>query len=510
MYLALNHVCMWREKSWERISAYEAAKLFPYGTSAHSGLFMCELCGQYVNLISGSIQSSHFRHSSSEKNKDCNDRSESYSYINYFQAEAHNLPIKLRVESVSKFSLSIGFISLPEVLMIGKSDYKINISGDEKFSYSISRLNRGTITYLNVGTTPALKYTLNVIPKIDGINTYWPNIISGIERKGTLFDYVTGKKLPYDADVQVGHKYYLLTSYTAYGQRRTVEKKEICSQRIGLSNWKVYEVKATEFSEDAAKFFLDYHCRLTDEPVLMYPIWPIYKESPYVVYHNSKQIDIYFRGNAEPKLAPYGNIRKIPLSNPKMLEITSADRQQLLSAGRTDVLKYMYFWESDLSETGELPKISVKFYNGDNAEAGANETLPEKKALSFIPEVDGILEIIYRDKVVEKYRLNANQIFEYDNIQYGHTIKVYYGLDCVWTASYVKKITESNESNTVLIEMLKNAKGRIVPIPHNIGMISKYFTDYSPINIWLYSQVRQGSIRDDALKILKKYTQGKL
>lgn len=510
MYLALTHVCMWREKSWKRISAYEAAKLFPYGTSAHSGLFMCELCGQYVNLINGSIQSSHFRHSASEKNKDCDDRSESYSYINYFQAEAHNLPIKLMVESAYKFSLSIGFISLPEALMRGKADYKINISGDDKFSYLFSRLNRGTITYFNVGTIPASKYVLNVVPKIDGINTYWPNVISGVEREGTLFDSTTGKKLPYDADVQVGHKYYLLTSYGVYGQKRTVEKKEICSQRVGWNNWKVYEVKATEFSEDAAKFFLDYHCRLTDEPVLMYPIWPVYKESPYVVYHNSKQIDIYFRGNAEPKLAPYGNIRKIPYSNPKMLEITSTDRQQLLSAGRTDVLKYMYFWESDLGEMGELPKISVKFLSGDNAEAGVNETLPEKNTLSFIPEVDGILEIAYKDKVVEKYELNANQIFEYDNIRYGQTIKVYYGLDCVWIASYVKKINESNVADNVLLERLKNAKGRIVPIPHNIGMISKYFADRSSVNMWLYSQVRQGAIREDAFKILKKYTQEKL
>jgi hypothetical protein len=61
-----------------------------------------------------------------------------------------------------------------------------------------------------------------------------------------------------------------------------------------------------------------------------------------------------------------------------------------------------------------------------------------------------------------------------------------------------------------LLERLKNAKGRIVPIPHTMGMISKCFTDRSPISIWLYSQVRQGSIHEDAFKILKKYTQEKL
>ena len=46
---SLNHVCMWSEHGWVRVTAEEAAAKHPGGTvSAHSGLFMCELCGQYV------------------------------------------------------------------------------------------------------------------------------------------------------------------------------------------------------------------------------------------------------------------------------------------------------------------------------------------------------------------------------------------------------------------------------------------------------------------------------
>ena len=60
---------MWSNKGWKRITASEAAKLQPGGTvSAHSGLFMCELCGQYVILVEGNRQVRHFRHSSSEMN----------------------------------------------------------------------------------------------------------------------------------------------------------------------------------------------------------------------------------------------------------------------------------------------------------------------------------------------------------------------------------------------------------------------------------------------------------
>ena len=61
---SLTHVCMWSNKGWKRITAEEAAKYYPYGTvSAHSGLFMCELCGQYVTLTDGNIRTRYFKHS---------------------------------------------------------------------------------------------------------------------------------------------------------------------------------------------------------------------------------------------------------------------------------------------------------------------------------------------------------------------------------------------------------------------------------------------------------------
>ena len=55
---ALTHICMWSDKGWKRITAEQAAeqaaKRHLEGTvSAHSGLFMCELCGQYVGLTAG-------------------------------------------------------------------------------------------------------------------------------------------------------------------------------------------------------------------------------------------------------------------------------------------------------------------------------------------------------------------------------------------------------------------------------------------------------------------------
>lgn len=67
---SLTHVCMWSDNGWKRITAEQAARLHPGGTvSAHSGLFMCELCGQYVILTDGDIRIRYFKHSAYEKAK---------------------------------------------------------------------------------------------------------------------------------------------------------------------------------------------------------------------------------------------------------------------------------------------------------------------------------------------------------------------------------------------------------------------------------------------------------
>ena len=89
---------MWKNKGWERITAAEAAKLHPIGgVSANSGLFMCELCGQYVSLTNGSCRDRYFKHSRSEKNKDCPERvlgthaSMTYDFSKILQEKILNL-----------------------------------------------------------------------------------------------------------------------------------------------------------------------------------------------------------------------------------------------------------------------------------------------------------------------------------------------------------------------------------------------------------------------------------
>lgn len=503
--MPLTHVCIWKGKSWKKISIDEASKTFPYGVSADSGILMCELCGQYVTLTQSGAYKSYFKHNSKEKNKECAERSQLYSVENLFQAEAHNLPIKICVQSSSKFALSIGMISLPHEMRKGKADYKINISGTEKFTYLFSRLSADTITYLDIGTKPAARYQVHVMPRVDGIRSYWPLEISGIDSDGTLFDKETGKKLPYDADVQVGHDYLLLKRGYMDGITQSVYIKEICAHAEGGRVWRVYEVRATDLNEKAAKFFLNFHCRLTDEPIKMFPVWPMHIESPYVIYHKSKQINVYVKGNAIAKLAPVGNVQKYPNIKPKLLAVTCSERQQLLSAGRTEVLKYMYFWEEELTKKGKLPSVKVYSIADTEIESGVQQNLPEKNVICIIPEVDGLLKIYKGNIVIEQYFLTAGSRFEYDGLQYGTTVKIFQGLDCVWNAIYEKKKTSAEFDNTKLLLVLKTMNGNKIKVNHVLGAIASKFDRKSPVLIWLYEQIRKGEISEDALKYLRKY-----
>ena len=71
---ALTRVCSWKNAEWIQITGQEAAISYPQGVAAEEHIFWCELCGQYVLLTRKGRNEQHFRHSSGEENKTCEER----------------------------------------------------------------------------------------------------------------------------------------------------------------------------------------------------------------------------------------------------------------------------------------------------------------------------------------------------------------------------------------------------------------------------------------------------
>ena len=291
---SLTHVCIWSEKGWKRITAQEASRMFPYGSSAHSGLFMCELCGQYVSLIHGTVQVDHFRHSSSEKSKFCPERTFASANSYTYNSNEHDLPIKLKITSYSSFELLMGFIQIPNKLL--SRGLKIDIADDKGKvikTYLKERFQAEGITYLSIGNKPFEKYQIHATGVPFEIYNYWPKTVKGIDPKGTIFDGTSGKKLVQDSDIVVGKKYFLFVRSERYFygiNKSHVSIREICKMSVSWERWAIYEVMAKDFHKSAAEFFLEYHYRLTDTPVSFQTIWPPYIEDPYIIKFNGNKV----------------------------------------------------------------------------------------------------------------------------------------------------------------------------------------------------------------------------
>lgn len=110
--MPLTHVCVWDSKTgYRRVTVEEACEMYPYGASARSGHFVCELCAQNVLLTAPGMNVQHFRHDPASPNKECDERQASFdpNYGRSLRAlNSHIMPLRLVVTG-SIFSLQLGF-----------------------------------------------------------------------------------------------------------------------------------------------------------------------------------------------------------------------------------------------------------------------------------------------------------------------------------------------------------------------------------------------------------------
>ena len=512
---SLTHVCMWSDNGWERITAERAAKSHPGGTvSAHSGLFMCELCGQYVTLTDSDIQIRHFRHSAHEKSKNCPERIFGAGYSISYSSQEHDLPIRIADVSATSFRFEIGLIRAP-ISSLSK-DFCIEIKpkgiSDPPYVFEKERLNYDSITYLSIGERPFEKYTLNFKNGIDKLREFWPAEITGIAPEGTLFEKSSGKKLTYDADVEIEKEYYLLKR--GYFYRRSYSRiriREIAQKQFGWESWTLYMVSASAFSEEAARFFLDFHCRLTDHPVSLQPVWPLFGEGNYIVKHSRDSMYMLVKGNATAfKTFPHTTVRQLNhnAAHPRLYEVLCSSRQQLISAGRTQALQYTYFWEEPLSQVGLSPEVSITDLSGSEIVPGETNTLPHNKTLLFKSTFDGELIISNDSRIVEKRKIFADKPLELDGLSYGVSVQVVIGLDVVWKIDFKKQQTVITNDEAEILKRISNTSGVFIPAPHSLRNILSGMSHYPQICQWIQKCIKEDSINEQSYRRLQDIYRG--
>ena len=193
--MELQHVCMWKNnKGWQRITAEEAQQLFPNGASAHSELFMCEICQQLVTFVKGETQKCHFRHLRDEENN-CPEKTSLIEYRHEFQDKDYSLPLRLVIKDNHCFALEIGMYLMEPLIASVQRFYIANNQQEKLAEYNKERIV--TNRYVEIGSNISEKY------KISFSNMTKVITVEGISNKGTIFDVSTGVRLVHGSDVKV-------------------------------------------------------------------------------------------------------------------------------------------------------------------------------------------------------------------------------------------------------------------------------------------------------------------
>ena len=506
---SLTHVSMFDKDGWRHITAEEASELHPGGTvSAHSGLFVCELCHQYVTLTDGDIRIRYFKHSRGEADKNCPERTFGTGYTSTFYPGYHELPIRI-VVSPSSFTFELGLIQVPSELLDKK--LCIEIKPCEKygraFTYDYERIKPNGTTYLSIGDYPFKKYTLTQNCSAD-LYKFWSKEIIGMEPDGTLFDKVSGRKLANDSDVEIKKEYYLLKKDSFYYYGSDIKSQFILEKRVNGETWRLYTVSASNFSEEAAKFFLNYRCWLTERPISIQTVYPLFIEGNYVVKHNNDDMYIAVGGN-EPHLKSFPSALILRLSpkelKPALCRLNCSCRQQLISAGRkysNPALQYTYFWKESLNCEGVSPEFSVTALSGTQIEPGEANSLPQNKTLRFKSNYDGELIVAKDDFIIDKRRVPADKYIELDSLSYGTEIRLIVGLDCVWQIHFKKPLKPDNEVE--ILRYITGVSGVTIPAPHSLHNILFGMKQYPEICKWIRKCIETGTINEQSYRRLQK------
>ena len=512
--MALTHVCVWDDKEgYRRTTIEEASEEYPYGVPARYGVFVCQLCAQNVCLTSKGSNARHFRHTSATQNRECEERSKVYDSL-VLRSNSHPMPIRISVGD-NYYNLSLGFMGMP---LEDKEKWceKITITGEgtQKFVYSSERIGTSGITYLSVGSDPSPEYHIQYDNPRAQAKFHWPEICSGVDPKGTLFDGSSGLMLNAGAKACPFHSYFLLQNQKIYNVPNGLRSEHVLELKNKSGTvWHLYQIEAMEFSKDVAYFFMKKSIFLKEKAGEFFPIWPPFAKTPYFIYHHSDEI-YFLLSDMQSDLRRYpkkGSLESEGIDTGKVYRLAETSREQLVSVGQLGALGFQYIVNQELNLVAEAPEICLKDFDDVPIEPGICDSLPKRNILKVTAPFDGVVQVLRESKIQEIQALHSNEQLIIDQVKYGYEIAVFQNIDIVCSVKFVRparKNIENSEADQLLFRKLQNARGHEVPVPHSLGCLFPYFKNMTLTRRWLYAHIRLGTCSDNALKILKEFVDG--
>ena len=508
--MPLTHVCIWDpEIGYRRVTLEEACKRHPYGTSASSATFACELCAQNVGLSRARIDTGtrYFFHSSAEQNKECEDRQIQLSKAggqSLVSLNSHTMPLKLAVSETS-FSFNLGFFYPPD-----KNAHcdKIRITGEFQhvYDYNFNRIERSGTTYLNVGAIPSRVYKIEYTNANSELKKYWANRVSGISSKGAIFDKRTGKILQSGGKAYAGSTYYLLCRTPVYSFNNDISVKVIRRNHVSNSiTWYLHEVRVKSFSAISAQFFLRYSIFLTEKPTPVYPIWPPYIKDSYFIYHNSNVFYFYLNGKDAVLKSYPATANVLSTKDGKLYQLLTKEREQLVSMGKSGALGFSYLIKQPLSMVASLPSITICDPAGTVLTEDSYTSVPKLRYVTVSCLYDGKAIVKRKGNVVHIYKLSGNQQLTIDGLAYDTEIQFFQGSDSVRSLRFEQ---ETNECDVLirdaeLARRLAACSGPMIPVSHAVGCLAEKYVAYPNTRQWLRGVLRRGEMPRKALKMLQ-------
>lgn len=522
--MPLTHVQIWDEKEhgFRHITDKEAEESFQYGISSRSGILSCGLCGQNVCFTAPGERIRHFRHTSSDEIKICEDRQGIYEH-DVDSLSGHTMPIRMAIQG-SQLSFQMGFMIPANLRNSGSPGGEVIIQDASKriFKYSVNDVKNNGVTYLAVGSEPSSRYILDVP---DGLTDFWPRQVPGISARGALFEKSTGVMVPVGGKLYVNKSYYLLSkrenSFGIFPDG--VAKKKVNPGKN--PSWQVYEIRISRITKSVADFFRKWAVFLAEKKTRILPLWPEVRKASFFYYHHASCLYFYMQGlQAELKTYPVwmGDSNYIweETEKGKVYKFYTRQREQLVALGLYGAISFSYLIKEKRGQSVDFPEIKVSDMNGNELCQNSYSAVPDQGSL-YIQSIpyDGKVVLLKNQKRIAVYGLHAGETLKLP-VEMSMEFQIFQGMDCVRTIVFRRQEADVPVENTLqykpdheneamwdaqLVRVLRSYTGNELSVSHSIGNVSRLLDGYPETKKWIYEKIRAGRMSEKAYHYLLNY-----